>query len=337
VQYRALIATILFTTSFAHFVSAVDYNFNIDDGSPAPKSDKKKEKKRDDREQPKTDSPKAKKDTISTADVFELFKGEQKVAIVSKKEERIQDAPATIYVVSDKEIKERGYLFLHDLLRDVPGFDFINDLGTYGMMALQRGVDTPENNKTLIFIDGVLTNNPSQGVSYMSYQFALHNVKRVEILWGPASALYGANAYSGIINIVTKTADDLEAEGKLGYVSTGTMIPRASQSVTPAGIYLDFLLGGKMWEDQDAGKIVASGHYIRSDYGPDYGRRHSVQPGAAALTEYYVPMNTGVMPNWVTTMHKFVSIIRVSPLEQGLGISCPSKADLLHIIRVQLN
>ncbi|MFO1526267.1 MAG: TonB-dependent receptor [Turneriella sp.] len=296
-QYRALIATILFTTSLAHFVSAVDYNFNIDDGSPAPKGDKKKEKKRDDREQPKTDSPKAKKDTISTADVFELFKGEQKVAIVSKKEERIQDAPATIYVVGEKEIKERGYLFLHDLLRDLPGIDFINDLGTYGMMAMQRGIDSPENNKTLIFIDGVLTNNPSQGVSYMSYQFALHNVKRVEVLWGPASALYGANAFAGIINIVTKTADDLEAEGKLGHVSAGTIIPRMATSATPAGMYFDFLAGGKMWEDQDAGKVTVSGHYIRSDYGPDYGRHHNTAyTGAPALSEHYIPMNTGAMP-----------------------------------------
>lgn len=288
---------------FSPNLFSADYDFNIDENTAPAKPDKKNKKSKAEktRPEPEQDSAKtpltkpAKKDSVSSADVFELFKGEQKVAIVSKKEERVQDAPATIYVVGDKEIKERGYMFLHDLLRDVPGFDFINDLGTYGMMAIQRGVDTPENNKTLIFIDGIPTNNPSQGVSYMSYQFALHNVKRVEILWGPASALYGANAFSGIINIVTKTADDLEAEGKLGHVSAGTIIPRVSQSAAPAGMYFDFLLGGKMWEDTDAAKVTVSGHYIRSDYGPDYGRRHSVQPGGAALTEYYVP-NIGAMP-----------------------------------------
>lgn len=274
----------------------MDYNFNIDDNNSSGKNGKKDKIKRDDREQVKPDQSKVKKDSVSSADVFELFKGEQKVAIVSKKEERVQDAPATIYVVGDKEIKERGYMFLHDLLRDVPGFDFVNDLGTYGMMAMQRGIDTPENNKTLIFIDGVLTNNPSQGVSYMSYQFALHNVKRVEILWGPASALYGANAFSGIINIVTKTADDLEAEGKLGHVSAGTIIPRMASSPTPAGMYFDFMAGGKMWEDQNAGKILVSGHYIRSDYGPDYGRHYDPVKNAKTNAEYNVPGNTGVMP-----------------------------------------
>lgn len=274
----------------------MDYNFNIDDNNSSGKNGKKEKTKRDDREQAKPDQSKTKKDSVSSADVFELFKGEQKVAIVSKKEERVQDAPATIYVVGDKEIKERGYMFLHDLLRDVPGFDFVNDLGTYGMMAMQRGIDTPENNKTLIFIDGVLTNNPSQGVSYMSYQFALHNVKRVEILWGPASALYGANAFSGIINIVTKTADDLEAEGKLGHVSTGTIIPRMASSPTPAGMYFDFMAGGKMWDDQNAGKILVSGHYIRSDYGPDYGRHYDPAKNAKTNAEYNIPNNTGVMP-----------------------------------------
>ncbi len=240
-----------------------------------------------------------KKDALSTADVFELFRGEQKVAIVSKKEERVQDAPATIYVVGEKEIRERGYNFLHELLRDLPGIDFINDLGTYGMIAMQRGIDTPENNKTLIFIDGVLTNNPSQGVSYMSYQFALHNVKRVEVLWGPASALYGANAFAGIINIVTKTAADLEKEGQTGHLTVGTLIPRMSRSVTPAGAYFDFLIGGKMWEADDAARVTASAHYIRSDTGPDYARRHEITKVAplvygtssTANSEYYIPDN----------------------------------------------
>lgn len=291
------VAAIAALVLLLHFpLHSVDYNFNIDDNNSSGKNGKKEKIKRDDRDHEKPDHSKVKKDSVSSADVFELFKGEQKVAIVSKKEERVQDAPATIYVVGDKEIKERGYMFLHDLLRDVPGFDFVNDLGTYGMMAMQRGIDTPENNKTLIFIDGVLTNNPSQGVSYMSYQFALHNVKRVEILWGPASALYGANAFSGIINIVTKTADDLEADGRLGYASTGTVIPRMSSSAAPAGMYFDFLAGSKISDEVDAGKVTVSGHYIRSDYGPDYGRHHAVQPGGGALTEYYIPMNTGSMP-----------------------------------------
>ncbi|MCX7632033.1 MAG: TonB-dependent receptor [Turneriella sp.] len=261
---------------------AVDYNFDTGEETPVVSEPAKKAESR---------FSDKRKDTLTTADVFELFKGEQKVAIVSKKEERVQDAPATIYVVGEKEIKERGYLFLHDLLRDLPGIDFINDLGTYGMIAMQRGIDTPENNKTLIFIDGVLTNNPSQGVSYMSYQFALHNVKRVEVLWGPASALYGANAFSGIINIVTKTAADLEAEGKTGHASVGTIIPKMSVNAAPAGIYLDFFAGGKIWEDKDAARITVAGHYVRSDSGPDYARRHQVMPWASANTEYYIPDN----------------------------------------------
>ncbi len=302
VQQRIFFLIIFFFSS-SGFLFSADYDFNIDENTAPAKPDKKNKKNKTEvrREESDPDAAKTpltkptKKDAVSSADVFELFKGEQKVAIVSKKEERVQDAPATIYVVGEKEIKERGYLFLHDLLRDVPGFDFTNDLGTYGMMAMQRGVDSPENNKTLIFIDGISTNNPSQGVSYMSYQFALHNVKRVEILWGPASALYGANAFSGIINIVTKTADDLEAEGKLGHVSAGTVIPRLSQSATPAGMYFDFLAGGRMWEDENAGKITVSGHYIRSDTGPEYGRHYDPAKGAKTNAEYSVPSG-GTMP-----------------------------------------
>ncbi|MBV6492516.1 MAG: Vitamin B12 transporter BtuB [Turneriella sp.] len=279
---------------------AADYNFNIDDNSQTTKPDKKsysESTRSSDKDSSRTFS--TKKDTVSSADVFALFKGEQKVTIVSKKEERVQDAPATIYVITDKEIQERGYLFLHDALRDVPGIDFSNDLGTYGEIAMQRGMDTAENNRTLIFIDGIPTNNPSQGVSYMSYQFALHDVKRIEILWGPASALYGANAFAGIINIVTKNSKDLEAEGKLGHVSAGTLIPKLTQTPTPAGAYFDFLMGSKMWDDKDAARVTVSGHYIRSDTGPNYARKYSPvysNPPLSPTSAVYIPDNVPGMP-----------------------------------------
>lgn len=237
-----------------------------------------------------TEEKSQKKDYVSADEVFALFKGEQKVTIVSKKEERIQDAPATVYVVTDKEIEERGYLFLHDLLRDVPGIDFINDLGVYGMIAMQRGIDTPENNKTLIFVDGVLTNNPSQGVSYMSYQFALHNVKRVEILWGPASALYGANAFAGVINIVTKSSSDLK--GSVGQLSLGTLVPKITRQLAPGGIYLDFLAGGSLTGEEGGPTVVVSGNYLYSQSGLDYGRRHLPMSWAPSpQTDYYIPEN----------------------------------------------
>lgn len=280
---------------FTPVVFSADYDFNIDEQTAADKKKNNGNIKAEtevDQAKPAQTKP-AKKDSVSSADVFELFKGEQKVAIVSKKEERIQDAPATVYVVTDREIKERGYMFLHDLMRDVPGFDFINDLGNYGMLAMQRGIDTPENNKTLIFINGVATNNPSQGVSYMSYQFALHNVKRVEILWGPASALYGANAFTGIINIVTKSAADLEAEGKLGHASVGAMSFQKKSLVD--GTYFDFMAGSKLWDSPEAGTITLAGHYIRSDNGPMYGERQT-NFDASKKNDYYVSDKNSGMP-----------------------------------------
>lgn len=106
------VAAIAALVLLLHFpLHSVDYNFNIDDNNSSGKNGKKEKIKRDDRDHEKPDHSKVKKDSVSSADVFELFKGEQKVAIVSKKEERVQDAPATIYVVGDKEIKERGYMF----------------------------------------------------------------------------------------------------------------------------------------------------------------------------------------------------------------------------------
>ncbi|GAB4424645.1 MAG: hypothetical protein OHK0011_05420 [Turneriella sp.] len=80
-----------FSLNFA--VAAIDYDFanTGEEGSTSEAPTVKESRQRA--------SDNRRKDNLTTTDVFELFKGEQKVAIVSKKEERVQDAPATIYVV----------------------------------------------------------------------------------------------------------------------------------------------------------------------------------------------------------------------------------------------
>src|SRR5262249_47298318 len=121
-----------------------------------------------------------------------------------------RDAPADIYVIDETTIRDRSYNYLYDALRDVPGIDIIWMGGLYGPVLMFHGVDAPENNKVLLLIDGIVDNNLSAGTAQIYLQYSLHDVKRIEILWGPASALYGANAMTGVINIVTKTGEDMK-------------------------------------------------------------------------------------------------------------------------------
>lgn len=142
---------------------------------------------------------------LSLSDLLDIT-----ITSASRKEEKLSEAPATALVITAQQIKERGYEYFEDLLRDIPGFDLNHVNGTYRTIFSQRGTFTGENNRSLVLIDGIVESNILEGSVLHGGQYSLHNVKRVEVIYGPASALYGANAFGGIISIITKGAEDID-------------------------------------------------------------------------------------------------------------------------------
>lgn len=131
----------------------------------------------------------------------------QVVVTVTRSEVKLKEAPAAVYVITDKDIRERGYRTLSEALHDIPGFDFQHTYGTFPEVVHQRGL-VGNNQRSLLYIDGVPENNISENAMLAgSLRFPLHNVKRIEVLAGPASALYGANAFNGIINVILNDQD----------------------------------------------------------------------------------------------------------------------------------
>ncbi|TQV71451.1 TonB-dependent receptor [Aliikangiella marina] len=126
------------------------------------------------------------------------------VITATKAPSSLKTVPATVYALSSKEIRQRGYHSLEDFLKDLPGIDFVDMQGTFPLIWAPRGSYGDENKRTLLLIDGVVENNILEGNVLGGPQYSLHNVDRIEFLWGPASALYGANALSGVINIITR-------------------------------------------------------------------------------------------------------------------------------------
>ncbi len=130
------------------------------------------------------------------------------VSSVSKRDEELRLAPATISVITREEIVERGYNDLIDVLKDIPGFDISVYYGVLYASIYQRGLRTNNTEKTLILIDGVEDNDLWTNYADISQQYPISNIKRVEIIYGPASTMYGANAFTGVINIITKEPED---------------------------------------------------------------------------------------------------------------------------------
>jgi len=136
-------------------------------------------------------------------------------------EESLTDAPATMVVVTAQEIKQRGYNDLTEVIRDLPGFDVSIANGTGYMGAYQRGYRTPITNRTLFMINGIVDNMLWSHEATITRQYPLSNIKKIEVLYGPASAVYGPNAFLGIINIITYDGSKMavgEIDGKINLL-----------------------------------------------------------------------------------------------------------------------
>ncbi len=144
--------------------------------------------------------------TASAESIFKLLENIE-VVTATRTKTKIKEAPAAVYVITAQQIRERGYRTLDDALHDVPGFDFQHTNGLYPNLGHQRGL-IGNMQRTLLYVDGVPDNNLNENAMLGgSSAFPLANVERIEIVAGPASALYGANAFNGIINIITKDGE----------------------------------------------------------------------------------------------------------------------------------
>jgi len=144
------------------------------------------------------------------------------VSSVSKRDEELRLAPATIIVITKEEIIERGYNDLIDILKDIPGFDISIYYGVLYANIYQRGLRTNNTEKTLIMIDGVEDNDLWTNYADISQQYPLSDIKRVEVIYGPASTMYGANAFTGVINIITKEPEDYINKNRSFGISANT-------------------------------------------------------------------------------------------------------------------
>ena len=133
-----------------------------------------------------------------------------KVTSSSGVEESLIDAPAAMLIISAKQIEQRGYHNINEILVDLPGFDVINYGGSANSAAYQRGYRTPFTTRTLFMIDGRVENNLWSQQVLLHRQYPINMISRIEVLYGPASVKYGANAFLGVINLITKKGAQLE-------------------------------------------------------------------------------------------------------------------------------
>lgn len=130
-----------------------------------------------------------------------------KIKIASKRAETLYSSPSSVPVISRTQIENMGITNLQTLLNFVQGFQSTRDIeqGTANRISV-RGRSTALSESVRIQIDGKKLNDLyTGGISILNRMLDLGFVKQIEIIGGPGSALYGSNAFLGVINIITQT------------------------------------------------------------------------------------------------------------------------------------
>ena len=144
---------------------------------------------------------------ISTEAIW--FGHKEEVTIATRRETPVGKAPSIVTVITAEEIKNLGYRTFVEILRIVPGFEILKT-GDFGVTSpTVRGLTGSEHMR--IMINGHFVNNPFGGGAFILFDdFPVENIQRIEIIRGPGSAVYGENAFSATINIITKDAKDID-------------------------------------------------------------------------------------------------------------------------------
>ena len=134
---------------------------------------------------------------------------EEVVVTASRRAESPLEAPNAITIITEEDIRLSGARSIPDLLRRVPGMDVMAMSYADWNVAL-RGFNRRIANKLLILVDGrTAYQDFLGGMLWLGQSYDLMDIARIEVVRGPGSAIYGANAYSGIVNIITKRPEEI--------------------------------------------------------------------------------------------------------------------------------
>jgi len=169
----------------------------------------------------------------------------------SKRLQSTSDAPSSVTVVTADEIQKYGYRTLADILESTRGFyvTYDRDYSFVGVRGFGRLGDS--NNRILVLIDGHRINDNVFGEPYLGSEFLVDVdlIERVEIIRGPSSSLYGADAFFAVINVITRKPPQLKGlELSFAPASYGTFEGRATYAGQYKGI--DMMLSGTFYNSQ---------------------------------------------------------------------------------------
>ena len=202
----------------------------------------------------------------------------EEVEAASRAAESIEDAPASVSIVSSQELRGMAYPTVWQALGGVRGVYLSDDRGyaTAGVRGFGRPGDY--GNRTLVLLNGQPMNDNWVWSNYMGYDLRtdLEDVQRIEVVRGPGSVLYGTGAFSGVINVVTRSR-----ESTPGY-EIGTSTADGTVGRVRARAAYDFGNGAGMWVSVAGSRSSGNSYYF-----PEYASDGATAGHAPANTDRF--------------------------------------------------
>lgn len=220
---------------------------------------------------------------------FELaFGDEDFISIATGRSKAISKAPAVASIITAEEIERSGARTIDEILESVPGLHVSSSSARFSPVYSIRGIRSDKNPQVLVLVNGVATTNLFFGNRGFLSAMPVHAVSRVEIIRGPGSAVYGADAVAGVINIITKKAEEYDG------LSTGVRFAEFNEKDfwvsfgKTEGLDVAFTLQASQ-TDGDEGRSVDSD--AQSVFDNIYSTSASLAPGSFDTRQERVDVN----------------------------------------------
>ena len=207
------------------------------------------------------------------------------VVSASRKSQSLSEVASSVFVIGQDDIRHSSATTIPDLLRMVPGVQVANVDGTTWAVSI-RGFNSNFANKLLVMIDGRTVYTPLYGGVFWDVQdVPFENIERIEVIRGPGSTMWGANAVNGVINIITKNAQDTKGArvtALIGDQERRNLSARYGAAVSDSTSYRLYLKdvdrGGTFGPTPDSLRTTRGG--FRVDSAPAYNWNLTVQGDA---------------------------------------------------------
>jgi len=190
---------------------------------------------------------------VSLDAAFDVFDGliqAKKTTVATGIKQSTNRAPSVTTVITAQDIEATGARDLDEVLETVPGLHVAKDSNLYRPIYTIRGMYSVNNPEVLVLINGIpITGLLAGDRGYAWGGMPINMISRIEVIRGPGSAVYGADAFAGVINIMTKTKDDIKG------TEVGTRIGSFKT-------YEGWVLYGDTWQGID---VAASLEYRTTD------------------------------------------------------------------------